>query len=480
MYIPVKQGCVLSPALFNIFISDLPAIFDASCDSVGLTHTNISCLLYADDLVLMSETDVGLQNCLNKLESYCVKWNLTVNVKKTKIVIFNNGGHVYKRFKFFFEGKIVEIVQDYCYLGIVFNASGTFKHAEATLKDKASKSLGRITRYACTVDIDSASKLFSSLVLPVGMYGCEVWSAAYFAMLKRTNIYQLCDKVPLEQIQNKFVKAFLGVSKNATSAAIRGETGVEPILICAVNLLLKFAFRVSKMPLDSLVYHSYLECKKLMDSNAACWLTGIKELLDYTGNNNVYTTLITGIKIVNPASVCKKITKVLMNRYAAQWKDVINNKFTASVRTVQLGNTVDSSSKLRTYCTFKDRYCRENYLSMMKSRDSRSAFTRLRISAHNLAIETGRHTKPKVKLEDRLCTSCNELEDEFHFVMTCTRYADHREMLFQQVQTVCPTFDTLTDHDKFNFLMTCNNGDFEMTKDVCTFVRKSTEMRKSM
>ena len=57
----VKQGCVLIPLLFKIFLSDLPGIFDSACDPVQLYDTKISCLLYADDLILLSESPNGLQ-----------------------------------------------------------------------------------------------------------------------------------------------------------------------------------------------------------------------------------------------------------------------------------------------------------------------------------------------------------------------------------------------------------------------------------
>ena len=88
----VKQGCVLSPTLFNIFINDLPSQFDDSCDPVLLYNKKISCLLYADDLILLSRSESGLQTCLNKLKVYCDEWNLRVNIKKSKILIFNKTG----------------------------------------------------------------------------------------------------------------------------------------------------------------------------------------------------------------------------------------------------------------------------------------------------------------------------------------------------------------------------------------------------
>ena len=57
----LKQGCPLSPMLFNLYIDDVKDIFDEQCDPVTITDTNISHFLYADDLVLVSLTPEGLQ-----------------------------------------------------------------------------------------------------------------------------------------------------------------------------------------------------------------------------------------------------------------------------------------------------------------------------------------------------------------------------------------------------------------------------------
>ncbi len=64
----VRQGCCLSPTLFNIYINELADLLDQS-DSPGLQllHTEIKYLLYADDLIIISKTPEGLQNNLNIL-----------------------------------------------------------------------------------------------------------------------------------------------------------------------------------------------------------------------------------------------------------------------------------------------------------------------------------------------------------------------------------------------------------------------------
>ena len=84
----VRQGCILSPKLFNLFINDIPKIFDNSCKPILLGQKKINCLMYADDLVIFSETETGLQNCLDKLHAYTLTWDLQINLSKTKVIIF--------------------------------------------------------------------------------------------------------------------------------------------------------------------------------------------------------------------------------------------------------------------------------------------------------------------------------------------------------------------------------------------------------
>ena len=92
-YTGVKQGCMLSPTLFNLYLSDLPEFLNSSSSTDILLDDSerpINCLLYADDLVIFSLSANGLQTLLNKLESYCEKTELSANLDKTKVMIFNN------------------------------------------------------------------------------------------------------------------------------------------------------------------------------------------------------------------------------------------------------------------------------------------------------------------------------------------------------------------------------------------------------
>ena len=170
----VKQGCVLSPTLFNLFINDLPNIFTDECHPVSLYKEKLNCLLYADDLVLISESEHGLQCCLDKLYTYCTNWNLKINVEKSKVVIFNKSGKKNMR-KFFIGNQELEISNKYTYLGIEIAANGNFVGAIRQLCEKANKSLGRLKRtlFGDKIDIRLYLDFFDKLIAPIFLYGCE-------------------------------------------------------------------------------------------------------------------------------------------------------------------------------------------------------------------------------------------------------------------------------------------------------------------
>ena len=134
---------------------------------------------------------------------------------------------------------------------------------------------------------------------------------------------------------------------------------------------------------------------------------------------------------------------------------------------------------LRTYCTFKTKFGLEPYLQCIKKYRIRSVISKLRLSSHNLHIEKGRHQKPKLPLEQRLCVYCNlsEVEDEQHFILRCTLYDDIRQTFFMLCNNKLNcNFMHLNVHEKFRIVMTEDSLQWLLG----VFLRKCFKIRTEM
>ncbi len=89
----VRQGCSLSPTVFNIYINELASALDkSSCPGLTLKGREIKCLLYAEDLLLLSPHEEGLHESLSIVENYSIDW--AFGMEKSKIMIFQKKPHL--------------------------------------------------------------------------------------------------------------------------------------------------------------------------------------------------------------------------------------------------------------------------------------------------------------------------------------------------------------------------------------------------
>jgi hypothetical protein len=144
---------------------------------LDLGNHKINHLLFADDLLLLSENKEGLQHCLNKLNSYCITWRLQIILTETKIMIFSKGKNYYSKYHFFQNNSQIEIVERYNYLGIVFYFNGNLKHAADDLYNKALKAFFSVKSKFNNfqeVPLKTCLKLFDSLLKAILAYGCQI------------------------------------------------------------------------------------------------------------------------------------------------------------------------------------------------------------------------------------------------------------------------------------------------------------------
>ena len=175
-----EQGHPLSPDLFKLFIRDLSDMFYCVGDYPYLSDILITHLLWADDLVLSALDVSSLQANVTALHQFCSKWDLSINIKKTKIVIFERNKMPSDPCPCYLGNELIETVPSYCYLGIVFDRNGTFKTATNELRKKAlrAKFSLRNSTIKNSLSVNAHFKLFDCLIKPVYLYGCQILAPA--------------------------------------------------------------------------------------------------------------------------------------------------------------------------------------------------------------------------------------------------------------------------------------------------------------
>ena len=112
-------------------------------------------------------------------------------------------------------------------------------------------------------------------------------------------------------------------------------------------------------------------------------------------------------------------------------------------------------NKLRLYREFKSTSAWENYLSWVIIRAHKIALSRLRTSCHQLEIEVGRHHKPPIPENERICEYCStsSVDNETHVLLECPATDSLRQTLLNTVQSLHPHFQNLSSIERMKLIL---------------------------
>ena len=188
----VRQGCLLSPTLFNLFLEFVMDELNDVQQTASFDEHFCIDVRYADDTTLIAALFEKLQISTNQLQEACLKYGMKINVAKCKVISTNSQPISIDNFN-------VETVQDFVFLGSNVPSTSADVKRRITL---GSVAFGKLKQNIWSrKDISTALKvrLYNALILPIAIYGAETWS-----MTKS-------DTKKLHVFENNCLRSILGV-----------------------------------------------------------------------------------------------------------------------------------------------------------------------------------------------------------------------------------------------------------------------------
>uniref|UniRef100_A0A803TCU4 ribonuclease H n=1 Tax=Anolis carolinensis TaxID=28377 RepID=A0A803TCU4_ANOCA len=170
----VRQGCILSPSLFNLYTEHIMrrAGLEESKAGVKISGRNINNLRYADDTTLMAESEEELRSLITKVKEESAKAGLQLNIKKTKIMATRPIDN------WQIEGENMEAVRDFIFLGAKITADADCSQEIRRHLLIGRRAMANLDKIVKSRDIKLATKvrIVKAMVFPIVTYRCEGWT----------------------------------------------------------------------------------------------------------------------------------------------------------------------------------------------------------------------------------------------------------------------------------------------------------------
>jgi len=312
-----------------------------------------------------------------------------------------------------------------------------------------------VQRFSITYpNIKNCLHVFDHTIKPILLYGSEIWGCfkPFKKVLKKDDISfdKIYPNLFADKLHIKFCKFILGVNKKATNFAVLSELGRFPLHFDIIKSKIRYWYRLENLGSSfPLLKEAYLDSKSLLQSKIPSWYGSMNFLLqNIKGISDLATT--TNFRFN------RLYRKSIYQFYEEQWRKQRKKQ---------------ADGKLCSYICFKTNFGLEKYLLLLKNSEQRKNLTRLRISAHRLHIEQGRYQG--IPCQNRICNRCtsNEIDDEVHFLFSCTSSQDDRYYMNSKINSLCSNFNSLNSNQKLIWLL--NTENVEILISVCNLISKS-------
>lgn len=269
----VRQGCLLSPVLFNLFLENIMRETLSDFQStISLGGRTINNLRFADDIDLIAGSEEELQDLTNRLSMRAKAYGMEVSTEKSKILV-NSAKNTTTQI--YMNGEQLEEVQAFKYLGATLTKDGKSTTEVKTRIAMATASLAKLGKIWRSRDISTKTKirLLKSLIQSILLYGCESWTLTAESTKR------------IQSFDNKCYRRILGISwkdrrtNEYVQDCITSIAGPqEPLLNIVKRRKLAWFGHVTRHDtLTKTVLQGTLEGGRKRGRQTKCWMDNIKE-----------------------------------------------------------------------------------------------------------------------------------------------------------------------------------------------------------
>ena len=395
----LRQGCVLSPLLFSLYVNSLVEKLRGAGVGVECRGQMVTTLLYADDAVLLAENEEQVKRGLKVLEEWCKEWGVEVNVEKSGVMHIRRRGIKRTVETVFVNDERIGVVEEYKYLGCMVNDwLNCARMAEERAKAGAKALSDWIRR--CRVAVgelrgETFVKLLEMLVDSVLLYGAEVWGS--------------CGQLaPIEKIQLRAARIFLGVGRLHPKVSLLFELNTLPLKWEGMKRCIKFWVKVMRMGEDRLLKQVMMQVMELGD--------GVQWRQDLEKSLRMFGWEAEGLNSLSMSEVRQMLRDGAWREAMDSWKEEARSHS----KLAEVQKLIEKGYEAR---------CVE-----VKCKWRRRVLVQLRGGTAALEVETGRWRG--VSREGRVCRNCRseEVENVEHWLLRCTGMAEEREKLIRTMR----------------------------------------------
>ena len=275
----VRQGCILSPLLFNIYTEYIMRMVLEDWDKgISVGGRKISNLRYADDTTLLASTKDEIETLLRRLETTASDFGLAINRDKTKMMIVDRADNNQPGAQ---DIAGCEVVKSYVYLGSTITNAGGCEDEIRRRCAMTRSSVEKLTKIWKDRRITRNTKvrLMRCLVFPIFLYGAETWT------LRKQ------DRRKIDALEMWCWRRMLRIPWTAhrTNASILKELNIKERLSSSVQIrILKFFGHITRNEdsMERLVVQGKVEGKRSRGRSPTRWTDLIKSVTHSSINDN--------------------------------------------------------------------------------------------------------------------------------------------------------------------------------------------------